>query len=103
MKSTYERESITLATVFRPVISTLAQLARHVRDGRSADQELEELRFLLETLPLTTEQFSLATNRLKNAHGYVKARENGAARWELNALRQQLANHLTAPEAMHPG
>ena len=61
--------------------------------GSSGNAEMDELRGLLETLPLTTEEFGLATNRLANAHRYVKAREAGAARWELNTLRQQLAEH----------
>jgi hypothetical protein len=49
-----------------------------------------EARASLETLPLTTEEFSLAVNRLANAQRYLESGEHGAARWELLQLRRIL-------------
>ena len=66
----------------------------------ATNQELDELHLLLECLPLTTEEFSVAANRLKNAHRYLTAQEVGAARWELNALRQQLRRQVDRPNAV---
>jgi len=50
----------------------------------------EELRLLLEALPLDTEEFGLAVNRLANAWQYVESGEYGAAGYELRLLRRSL-------------
>jgi hypothetical protein len=44
---------------------------------------LTEAALLLESLPLTTSEFALATNRLNNARRYLQSNERGAARYEL--------------------
>ncbi len=98
MTTTRNTERPTLKGVLRPLLNVLGHLAREVREGRSGHGELNALRELLETLPFSTEEFSLATNRLANAHRYVKAREVGAAKWELNALRQQLLKQAEVRE-----
>ena len=87
-------EARTLRDVFAPMLALLAKLVEQMREGHRGNEELEDLRALLERLPLTTEEFGLATTRMGNAHRYVKAREQGAARWELKALRGQLQRQL---------
>jgi hypothetical protein len=50
----------------------------------------EQTRQILEALPLTSTEFSLAVNRLANAQRYVQYGEHGAARYELRLLRRSL-------------
>ncbi|MCZ7526575.1 MAG: hypothetical protein M5U14_09490 [Acidimicrobiia bacterium] len=69
---------------------------------RMDDGELYELQVLLETLPLSTDQFGLACVRLQNAQRYLVSEEHGAARWELNTLRQQLRLQLEAEAVPRP-
>ena len=69
------------------------QVIQHLRsllDGSLADSEwadgfLDALA-MLATLPLSTQEFGLATNRLHNARRYATAQERGAARFELQLL-----------------
>jgi hypothetical protein len=51
---------------------------------------LDQLRLLLEALPLDSTEFSLAWNRLANARHYLESGERGAARFELRLLRRSL-------------
>jgi hypothetical protein len=90
MDSRQQAEPVTLSSVFRPVFSSLARLGRSLRRSGVDGRELTELRQLLETLPLSSEEFALACNRLRNAQRYLRAAERGASQWELNMLRQQL-------------
>jgi len=50
-----------------------------------ADDLLDVVR-MLKALPLSTGEFGLALNRIKNAHRYLVANEPGAARFELRLL-----------------
>jgi hypothetical protein len=67
-----------------------------LHDGQETDGEVDDLRILLETLPLSADEFGLACNRLTNAKRYLQSNEPGAAMWELNALKQQLQNRADA-------
>jgi len=83
--STQSSQNATIESVFRPVLSSLARLARQVHDGRDTSSDVNELRVLLETLPLSSEQFALACNRLRNAHRYLQAQE--ARSWSEAIIR----------------
>jgi len=96
-----KQHATSLQDMFAPMLKLLTKLTQQLREGLSGNTELEDMRFLLETLPLTTEQFGLATNRIQNAYRYFKASERGAARWELDALRQQLKNQFDLQNAEH--
>ncbi|NLS92120.1 MAG: hypothetical protein GXX96_08060 [Planctomycetaceae bacterium] len=91
-----------LQEVFRPVLTALGRVVNQVSLNRTDDGELYELQVLLETLPLSTDQFGLACVRLQNAQRYLASQEQGAARWELNTLRQQLCVHLGAEGVPRP-
>lgn len=82
-------QPVELSAVFGPVLRLLGHITgrKHPADAKG---DLEKLQHFLETLPLSTEDFGLACARLKNAQRYLVARELGAARWELQTLRQQL-------------
>lgn len=88
-------------SVFRPVLTALGRLAQRLRNGQDANGEVEDQRDLLETLPLSTEEFGLAVSRLANAYRFLEANEAGAARWELNAVTASLRTRAAA-EAREP-
>ena len=49
-------------------------------------------RKVLESLPLATTEFAVASQRLKNAREYATKQDFGAAAFELRMLRSQLAD-----------
>jgi hypothetical protein len=81
---------------YKPTLSFLARFLLRLHDGQRTNGEVDDLRILLETLPLSTDEFGLACNRLTNTKRYLQANELGAAGWELRALRQQLQNRADA-------
>ena len=89
-------EAVSYNSVFQPVLSSLARLVQQLRQGHNTNGELEDLQNLLESLPLSTQEFVLACNRLQNAQRYLKSEERGAAKWELHALQQHLRTHSKA-------
>ena len=52
---------------------------------------------LLQTLPLPSDEYCVATNRVSNARRYFESAEAGAAKWELRMLRNQLLAHANRP------
>jgi hypothetical protein len=94
MRDSRQSHAVGYQSVFQPVLSSLARLVQQLRRGHSTNGELENLQALLESLPLSTQDFGLACNRLQNAQRYLHARERGAAKWELHALQQHLRTHL---------
>ena len=87
---------VTIDSVFQPVLSTLSRLVRRVTGEGGASAEVNQLQTLLETLPLGSDEFGIACNRLRNAQRYLQSNEAGAARWELNALASQLRSRANA-------
>ena len=76
--------------LFPSVLSSLGRLAQKIQQAQPCERELDELQMLLETLPLTSDEFGVACDRLRNAQRFLQKGEGGAARWELNALRSAL-------------
>jgi hypothetical protein len=68
----------------------LDELLGQPSDHKPPVAQFERLRLLLEALPLDAADFSLAVNRLANAHHYLKSGEHCAARYELRLLRRSL-------------
>ena len=64
----------------------LGQLMDHETEADLSNGQLTEAAMLLESLPLSTSEFGLATNRLNNARRYMESNERGAARYELLLL-----------------
>ena len=50
----------------------------------------EDLRQILEALPLSSPEFSVGVNRLENVHRYFQQEENGAAMFELRLLQRRM-------------
>ena len=95
-----QRESATLQSVFRPVLNALGELIQRLENRCATNGQVHELQALLDALPLSSDEFGLACNRLRNAHRYLLAREPGAAKWELNALKRSLqaSGNTESPE-----
>ena len=72
---------------FRQTLEVLDHLLKQV--GHQ-EVDFHILDRLLQGLPLSSGEFSLASNRLRNAAGYLVSSEIGAAKWELTALRNQI-------------
>ena len=83
-------EATTLESIFRPVITALARFVTRRQKGQDTQEQINEMSVLLETLPLSSEEFGLACNRLRKAQRYLKLSERGAAMWELTALERQI-------------
>lgn len=79
------------------ILAALMLLHKKVTDGRRTDGELDAIEGMLETIPLTSEEFGLALNRLRNARRYLASAERGAARWELKMMRKQLQLYAETP------
>lgn len=93
-------ECISLQEIYRPVQKAIEKLVNQLRGGYHGNGELDDLMIMLESLPLSTDEFGLAFNRLMNARGYLISCVCGAAIWELNALRRQLCSRITAEAAV---
>lgn len=86
-----------LRTVLRDSIrdharQCVSNLLREAEMENSVDGKFEQSRFALECMPLSTGEFALAMNRLKNAEMYLQSGEPGAARYELRMLLRSLTN-----------
>ena len=85
---------VTIHDIFqqstRQVESLLAQLEQAAGSNRDYADEIAELQRILETLPLSTGEFGVATNRVRNASRYLRSQERGAARYELKMLARSL-------------
>jgi sRNA-binding protein len=80
--------------MFQGVLGALRELVERMQRGELTDDELDTLQEQLESLPLSADDFSAACQRLRSAQRYLRARERGAARWELNALLGDLGGRL---------
>ena len=68
------------------VIGRLRSLMRRLTDARHVGDELDILRAMIMSLPMASDDFCLAINRLRNAQRYLSSNETGAARYELRLL-----------------
>jgi len=79
-----------LGQATRSVNSLLAKLDRSTGPNDDNVGETADLQRVMEALPLSTDEFGLATNRLRNASRYLRSHERGAARYELKMLARSL-------------
>jgi hypothetical protein len=92
MRSTQVLSTTTSDTIRREVSLTLAAVQNMIERGKVPYDELDEVRSLLESLPLSTGEYGVAKNRLRNAQRYLTSQERGAARFELRMLAGSLRN-----------
>ena len=79
-------DQLSLDDLWAYVAELLGALVADALPGEGADEEFARARSALECLPLNTEEFATANNRLANARSYFRAGECGAARYELRLL-----------------
>lgn len=66
------------------------KLLRHAEANGIVADQWDELKTLLEALPLATATFALAARRLGNARRYIESGEFGAAKFELRMMLRGL-------------
>jgi len=76
-------------------------MLQDVLDHIGNQELLIEAREFYESLPLTTDEFGYAVNRLHNAQQYASAGEHGAARFEVCLLHKRLKAAFSGQEASH--
>jgi hypothetical protein len=89
-------ESTSPESVDRPILNTLGRLFRQVNSRRAVEADFGNALYLLETLPLATDEFGTTSLRLVNAKRYRNETETGAAVWEIGAAMLQLRDNATA-------
>ena len=72
-------------------VHRITTVVRQVRESTVTEQHWDELRQILESLPLTTQEFGQASNRLNNSRRYAETNESGAAQYELRMLLRSFA------------
>jgi hypothetical protein len=92
-RATLETQPTNSFRVFSQIISRAIDKLRRKID---VEDELTKAQVLLETLPLSTEEFGIAASRMRNADRYLRSQEYGAANWELIALRTHFSKSETA-------
>ena len=87
-------QNVTIDDICRQAVDRIKALRTLLtQDTDSKDtfaDVFSELRLILESLPLNTDEFGVAGNRLRNAARYLKSGERGAACYELNLLSRNL-------------
>ena len=92
MHATTKLAHATPDTICSELLDTVEHLLTSIRRDCEVLEELVEVRNLLDSLPLATNEYATAANRLRNAHRYLTSQERGAARYELNLLAGSLRN-----------
>jgi hypothetical protein len=74
------------------LVRSLNQLVGQETDSHALTAKLTEESALLESLPPSTAEFGVATNRLRSVFRYLESGECGAARYELRMLTRGLTS-----------
>lgn len=82
---------------FDAITITLQQFLAESRSHSEFLALIAFVRRILESIPLPSGEYSVATNRVANAERYYESAEIGAATWELRMLRNQLQSHADLP------
>ena len=79
------------------LIVVLTGVVQKLPDRTGVFDDLMEARHLLESLPLTTSDFAIAANRIRNSLRFLISDEPGAALWEVRTLLTRLRRNLVPP------
>jgi len=82
----------------------VAGLSNRLATTYARDELLKRLQQIIEGLPLATDDYTLARQRMVNARRYLAAHQFGPARWELNMLGRGIraALHTADPRRTVP-
>ena len=92
MQITPIRTATTIEQVRQEAVLKLAAILQMLQRRSDPRDHLETVGSLLESLPLSTGDYGIAQNRLRNAERYLRSQEHGAARFELQLLAGSLRN-----------
>jgi len=84
--STEKQYRFSIDEVRTEVTTRLRLLLPRLGSRSFAIAELNDIRDILNSLPLDSEDFGVAVNRLRNCYRYLCSNESGAARYELKLL-----------------
>lgn len=90
MLSLQKLQNATPETIRQELLQTIEHLLCGLRRDFDVLDDLQEVRGLLDSLPLASDEYGTASNRLRNAHRYLVSQERGAARYELILLAGSL-------------
>ncbi len=90
-------QNLTIEDIFLQAVERIETLHALLKRDTNATDTYEdafaEVQLILGALPLNTDEFALAGNRLRNAGRYLKSGERGAACYELKLLSRNLAHN----------
>ena len=95
----------TLQSTFLDTYQTISRRLEDLLNGKGGDNPHEDLiriESFLDSLPLATDEYGLAQNRIRNARRYFQAHEVGAARYELRLLMCSLRHRFAGQVAVEP-
>jgi len=87
-------------TIRRELFQSVQHLLRLIRRGQDVVDEFQQVRDLLEAIPLASGEYGTAANRLRNTHRYLVSEEGGAACYELQMLAGVLRHDDTRNAAI---
>jgi hypothetical protein len=82
----YQKELHKVDDLCRELCRELRQLRRLISREGMLDERFGRVRDLLAALPLPSDEYAVAINRLANAERYLSSSERGAANYELQLL-----------------
>ena len=97
MQRVQNLSAATPETIRQELSQTVAGVLKMIERGKTALEKLQEVRELLESIPLSSGEYCVAQNRLQNAHRYLVSDERGAARFELRMLAGSLRDGHARP------
>src|SRR5262245_57048451 len=80
-----------VSAAFERLLQAIRRLLADVSQGVAESTHYETVSESLNSVPLTTEEHALATQRLKNVTRYAAEGEHGAAHYELAMLTRSFA------------
>jgi hypothetical protein len=87
-----------ISAAFERLINVVERLLRDVANGVTDSPQYDNVKELLATVPLSTDEYAIASQRLSNACRYAAEGESGAARYELTLLMRNFINRRQLSE-----
>jgi hypothetical protein len=86
MQSSETFATVTPTLIHQEFCQSADRLQTLIREDSEEFGDLQHLHDLLESLPLTSDEYGRASNHLRNANRYLASGERGAAQFELRML-----------------
>ncbi|MCA9186356.1 MAG: hypothetical protein KDA99_12080 [Planctomycetales bacterium] len=86
--------SSTVREILDELVLSLDTLLQGTEDSNQTAGSIGNAKKLIAALPLATDDFCTASNRMRNAVRYFNSGERGAAKYELRLLLASLRNNF---------